>query len=116
MRTIFIGFESNHGTFKSKDTGEDVYYSNRNLRFITDTAAKDNIKGFSYFEEKKMKAQQIIDILHIPVTPTMTNDDVDKLIDNSLSALINKEVTTQFAPIGSEWKLTWFSEVKHETK
>lgn len=109
MRTIFIGFFDNHGTFTDKKTNEEVYYSNRDLRFITDTVANSNTHGFSHFEEKKFKATELVSILKINVTPTMTNEAVDNAINAALDSLINKEVITQFAPVGDTWKLVWFS-------
>ena len=37
MSTILIGFTRKVGTFTSDKTGEVVAYSNRDLRFITDS-------------------------------------------------------------------------------
>ena len=103
MKTILIGYEIRKGTFKSKDTGEDVAYSNRNLRFITDIGANETDIGFSQFIAEKMKLSQLAQILKVP--------ENDEAVNKALSALLSKEVNTQFAPVAGTMKLVWFAPV-----
>ena len=105
--TLLIGYTRNVGQFASKDTGELIDYSNRILRFITNSGAsisqpgKENI-GFSQFGEK-LKLAELAGILGVP--------EDDKAVDNALNALLQKEVITSFAPVGDKMSLVYFSPV-----
>ena len=101
MKTLFIGFTRNVGTFPDKQTGELIPYSNRNLRFITDSGSGGDNVGFTQFNADKMKLGQLAKILGVRET--------DNDVDNALSALLSKAVNTQFAPVNNEMKLIWFS-------
>lgn len=101
MKTIFIGFTRRVGTFTSEKTGEVISYSNRDLRFITDSGATSDNIGFSQFTAEKMKLSQLAQILKV-------NED-DKAVDTALNDLLSKNVNLQFAPVGDQMKLVWFS-------
>lgn len=103
MKVIFIGFTQSIGTFKDKNTGESVQYSNRSLRFITDSGAVGDNVGFTQFTADKMKLAQLAEILKVPKT--------DEDVNFALTSLLSKEVNCQFAPVNNEMKLTWFSKV-----
>ena len=100
MKYILIGFSQNVGTFTDKVTGELVSYSNRSLRFITDSGAGGNEFGFSQFTADKLKLAQLADILKVQKT--------DEAVNNALLGLLSKDVNVQFAPINNELKLVWF--------
>ena len=101
MKTMLIGFTRKVGEFTNEKTGELIQYSNRDLRFITDAGTSKNNVGFTQFTADKMKLSQLADILKVA-----ENDDA---VDKVLSSLISKEVNVQFAPVGDQMKLIWFS-------
>ena len=103
MKTLFIGFTRNVGTFPDKQTGELIAYSNRTLRFITDSGANSDNVGFAPYEAEKMKLAQLAKILGVA--------ENDNSVDTALNALISKEVNTQFAPVNGTMKLIWFNKV-----
>lgn len=103
MKTVFIGFTRKVGQFSNRDTGELVEYSNRELRFITDSTPNGDVVGFSSFSVPKMKLEQLAHILKVQKN--------DEAVDNALKALISQEVNTQFAPVGDSMSLVWFSKV-----
>lgn len=104
MKTILIGFSRSVGTFTSRQTGEEVSYSNRTLRFITNSGEnKDNI-GFEQFSAEKMKLSVLAQILKVQET--------DEAVDKALNELINRPVNTQFAPVGGALSLVWFAAEK----
>ena len=103
MKIIFIGYTQSIGTFPDKNTGELIPYSNRSLRFITDSGAGGDNIGFTQFTADKMKLAQLSEILKVPKT--------DEAVNSALTALLSKEVNCQFAPVNNEMKLTWFSKV-----
>ena len=104
MKYIFIGFTQSVGTFTDKQTGEVVPYSNRNLRFITDSGANGDNFGFAQFTAEKMKLAQLSDILKVPKT--------DEAVNNALLGLLSKDVTCTFAPVGDSLKLVWFAKTE----
>lgn len=105
VSTLLIGYQRNVGQFPSKDTGELIDYSNRVLRFITNSGAttaqkgKENI-GYSQFAEK-MKLADLASILGVA--------EDDKAVDNALNALLQQEVITSFAPVGDKMSLVYFA-------
>lgn len=101
MKTILIGFTRRIGSFTSDKTGELIEYSHRDLRFITDSGANSDNIGFAQFTAEKMKLGQLASILKVK------EDDVS--VDNALNALLSKNVNLQFAPVGDQMKLVWFS-------
>ena len=103
MKTIFIGFTRKVGSFTNEKTGELVEYSNRELRFITDSSPNSDVIGFSSFVAPKMKLEQLAQILKVKKN--------DEEVDNALKALISQEVNTQFAPVGDTMSLVWFNKV-----
>lgn len=104
MNTILIGFSRKVGSFKSDKTGEDVNYSNRTLRFITDSGTSSDNFGYEQYTAEKMKLNTLAQILKVP--------ENDEAVDKALKALINRPVNTQFAPVGGQISLVWFSEAK----
>lgn len=101
MKTIFIGYTRKVGSFTNEKTGELINYSNRDLRFITEGGANNDVVGFSQFVAPKMKREQLSQILKV--------QDNDNAVDSALNALLNREVNTQFAPVGDTMSLVWFS-------
>ena len=108
MSTILIGFTRKVGTFTSDKTGEVVAYSNRDLRFITDTNPDKDVVGFSQFIEPKMKLSQLASILKVPET--------DEAVDKTLTALCNKAVNVNFAPVGDKLSVVWFAAAEATAK
>ena len=99
---LFIGYTQNIGKFTDEKTGEVIEYSNRILRFITNSGANSNVEGkaevgFAQFKEK-MKASDLAQILNVPCK--------DSEIDKALNGILQKEVIPSFAPSGTSDKLT----------
>lgn len=105
VNTILIGYQRNVGQFTDKGTGELVDYSNRIVRFITNSGAsssqkgKENI-GYSQFSEK-MKLAELASILGVP--------ESNEAVDNALNDLLQKEVITSFAPVNNVMTLVYFA-------
>lgn len=116
MKTFLIGFSRSIGSFTSEKTGELIEYSNRDLRFITDSGANQDNIGFAQFTADKMKVGQLAQILKINNFDRMDKASQDNAVDEGLKKLINREVNVQFAPVGDKIKLVWFSAAEAETK
>lgn len=102
-QTILIGFEVSSGNFTNKTTGELVEYSNRIIKFITDTGADATHVGFDFFEEK-IKMSDVALYLGIKA---------DELtVDTALHSLINKPVELSYAPRKGELSVVGFKAVK----
>lgn len=104
MKTILIGFTRKVGSFTSEKTGEVIEYSNRDLRFITDSGANADNIGFKPFTAEKMRLSDLAQILKVP--------ENDEAVDNALKNLVNKPVNTQFAPKNDKMELVWFAAEK----
>ena len=96
VTTLLIGYSRNVGQFPSKDTGELIDYSNRIIRFITNSGQNSSTPGqehigYSQFAEK-MKRTELAGILGVA--------DTEEAVDNALNNLLQKEVITSFAPVG----------------
>lgn len=100
MKTVFIGYEKRVGSFPSKETGEIISYSNRFLRFITDSGASKSDIGFKSFTTDRLKLGELAEILGVP--------ENDEAVDKALAALLNKPVRTSFAPKDDKMVLVWF--------
>ena len=108
MKTLFIGYTRKVGSFTNEKTGELVEYSNRDLRFITDANPNTDVRGFSQFVEPKMKLAQLAQILKVPET--------DEAVDKALTALLNREVNLNYAPLGDKLSVVWFAPAEAITK
>lgn len=102
VTTLFIGYERKVGTFIDKTTGENVAYSNRILRFITNSGANATKVGYAEFSEK-MKRGELSGILGC--------GDNEEAVDTALNNLLQKEVITSFAPVGGNMCLVYFAPV-----
>lgn len=102
-QTILIGFEVSSGNFANKSTGELVEYSNRLVKFITDTGADSTHVGFDFFEQK-IKMSDLARFLSVKVD--------DYIVDNALKALIHKPVELSYAPRKGELTVVGFKVVK----
>lgn len=84
-----IGYLISCGTFTTK-SGEEIDYSNRVLRLITDSGANsENIGAAGY--EVKIKASVIAQCLKCA--------ENDNAVNQALNSLINKEVRFEYAPV-----------------
>lgn len=98
MKTVLIGFKINSGVFTADD-GKQVNYSNREVRFITDSGQDSLNVGFQAFTEK-FKLSELASILHV--------QEDDRLVNDALNACVNKPVWVQFAPVGDKIRVVNF--------
>lgn len=103
VQTILIGFERSVGNFTNKSTGEFVEYSNRVVKFITDSGSDSTHVGFDFFEQK-IKMSDLALFLSVKAD--------DDIVDNALKALIHKPVELSYAPRKGELLVVGFKSVK----
>ena len=97
--TKLIGYMISFGTFTPQGSDEQVEYSNRVLRCITDEGADAENIGLSSFE-KKLKTSVIADCLKCP--------DTEKDVNAALNQLLNKPITFKFAARSGKYDVVGF--------